>query len=191
MIHNFTSQAAFSLLSRGHVTVTTEKERAVNVRQSVVEDVDLLIDMWRRLSARTIQLRYCAPRSHIPEATARDEMERMLNSDPDVAATLIGTVDEAEASRAVSIVQLVQSPDDRSVAEIAIVVRDDYQREGLGRALCQLVKQVALARGIKTLQVHTLPENHAVMRLVRSMGVRFTAETRRGETEIMLPLIDG
>src|SRR5690349_16612097 len=190
MIHHFTAQSGLNLLSRGHVTVTTDKRRPVNIRQSAAEDLDLLLEMWRRLSARTLQLRYGAPRAHIPETTVRDEVERMLNSDPDIAATLIGTVDEAEASRAVSIVQLVQSPDDRSVAEIAIVVRDDYQREGLGRALCQLVKQVALARGIKTLQVHTLPENHAVMRLVRSMGARFTAETRRGETEIVLPLID-
>jgi RimJ/RimL family protein N-acetyltransferase len=190
MIHHFTAQAALNLLSQGNVTVTTDKRRAVNIRQSAAADLDLLIDMWRRLSARTLQLRYGAPRAHIPETTVRSEMERMLNSDPDMAATLIGTVDEAEASRAVSIVQLVQSPDDRSVAEIAIVVRDDYQREGLGRALCQLVKQVAQARGVKTLRIHTLPENHAVMRLVRSMGVRFTAETRRGETEIMLPLLD-
>jgi len=118
----------------------------------------------------------------------RNEMERMLNSDPDIAATLIGTVDEAEASRAVSVVQLIQYPDDRSVAEIAIVVRDDYQREGLGRALSQLVRQVALARGVRTLRLHTLAENQAIMRLIRSLGAPFTAETRRGETTVVIHL---
>ena len=165
MIHNFTSHAAFNLLSRGNVTVTTDKRRAVNIRQSAAADLDLLIDMWRRLSARTLQLRYGAPRAHIPETVVRNEMERMLNSDPDVAATLIGTVDEAEASRAVSVVQLIQYPDDRSVAEIAIVVRDDYQREGLGRALCQLVKHVAVARGVR------IPTRLCPFFLVRGCGV--------------------
>jgi RimJ/RimL family protein N-acetyltransferase len=190
MIEGLRPQTTFGLLGQAGVTLTTQKRRAVTVRQGISEDADLLIDMWRRLSARTVQLRFGRPKANIHEEVFRNEMAHVLNSDPRTATTLIGMVDDSDGSSAVSLVQIVQHPDDRSLAEIAIVVRDDYQREGLGRALCGLIKQVALLRGIRTLQIHTLAENIAVMRLIRGLGMRFTAQTIRGETEILLPLAD-
>jgi GNAT superfamily N-acetyltransferase len=96
--------------------------------------------------------------------------------------------EESGVRRAVSLVQLVKDPDDRSAAEVAIVVRDDYQREGLGRALSRLTGLLAPARGVRTLRIHTLAENQAIMRLIRGFGVPFSAETRRGETTVIIPV---
>ena len=47
---------------------------------------------------------------------------------------------------------------------------------------------VASARGVRWLRAYTLAENQAVMRLIRSLGVPYTAETRRGETTVLLTL---
>jgi RimJ/RimL family protein N-acetyltransferase len=185
--HDFTPNVALGLLGRG-ITLTTDRQRDVTVRQGEAADADLVWDMHRRLSERTIWLRYGAPKHLLPEAKLRDDVACMLGADPQLNTTLIGTVEEGGARSAVSLVQLAQYPAERSAAEIAIVVRDDYQREGLGRALSRLMRFVALGRGVRTLRIHTLAENQAIMRLIRGFGAPFTAETRRGETTVVLPV---
>jgi RimJ/RimL family protein N-acetyltransferase len=188
MAHSFTSQVAFQLFGRGGVTVTTDRMRDVYVRQASVEDTDLVWDMHCRLSEGTIRLRYGAPKHLLPEPKLRLEMDRMLGGEPQRTTTLVGTVEEGGARCAVSLVQLVQYAHDRTTAEIAMVVRDDYQREGLGRSLSRLTRFVALARGVRTLEINTLVENQAIKRLIRGFSAPYIAQTRRGETTITLAL---
>jgi GNAT superfamily N-acetyltransferase len=188
MASTFTPHAALSLLGQDSVTVTTDKRRSVTVRRGGSADSELVWDMHCRLSERTIHLRYGAPKQLFPEAKLRGDMARMLDDDPQLGTTLIGTVDENGARRAVSLVQLVHAPDDQSVAEVAIVVRDDYQREGLGRALGRLLGPVAQARGVRSLRLYTLAENQAIVRLVKGFGIPYWSETRYGETTIVIPI---
>jgi RimJ/RimL family protein N-acetyltransferase len=188
LVHSLTPQAALGLIAGGGITLTTERQRDVAVRRGGAEDAELLWEMHCRLSERTIRLRYGAPKHLYPAPALRDQMQRMLGAEASMAATLIGTVEDGASHAAVSLVQLVHDPADPSTAEIAIVVRDDYQREGLGRALSRLVRYVAQARGVRRLCINALAENRAIMRLVRGSGVPYIAETLRGETTIFMPL---
>lgn len=183
-----TADTALSLGWRAGFTLTTDKNRTVTVRPGGAADGDLVWEMHRRLSNRTIWLRYGAPKQLMPEATLRAGMADMLGADPRLSTTLVGTVVEGGALCAVSLAQIVHDPRDRTAAEVAIVVRDDYQREGLGRRLSRLMRAVALARGVRAFHVHALAENQAVVRLIRGLGVPYTVETRRGETTAIIPL---
>ena len=188
LAHNSTPDVALSLGGRAGVALTTDKNRTVMVRLGSDADGELVWEMHRRLSERTIRLRYGAPKQLFPEATLRAGMADMLGGDPRLSATLIGMVAEGGALSAVSLVQIVHDPRERTAAEVAIVVRDDYQREGLGRRLSRLMRAVALSRGVRTFHVHALAENQAIMRLIRGLGVPYSAETRRGETTAIVPL---
>ena len=53
--------------------------------------------------------------------------------------------------------------------------------------LC-LAAEVAVTRGIRTLQILTLAENKVVQWLVRSMGVPYKAEVRHGEVTMLIHL---
>jgi len=183
-----TPQTALRLLGRDGITLTTDRQRAVLVRQGGAEDVELIWDMHSQLSERSIRLRYGAPKHLYPVPFLRDQMRQMLSGGASVVATLVASVEDGRSRAAVSLVQLVHDAADRSTAEVAIVIRDDYQREGLGRALIRLIRLVAQARGVQRLRINTLAENQAVMKLVRSFGTPYTAETRRGETTIMVPI---
>jgi len=176
------------LFDNGCVAVTTDKQRAVMIRPGASRDAELVSHMYRHLSKRSIQLRYGAPWQQLPEELIRDEMARMLDGDPRLTATLIGTIGSGAASSVVSVAELVQSPSDRTTAEIALLVRDDYQREGLGRMLSRMIHEVALARGVRLLRIYLQAENVAIMRLIRSLSVRYSAETRRGETTVLIPV---
>ena len=168
------------------VTVTTDRQRSVVIRPGVALDADMLTRMYQRLSARTIRLRYGAPWPQLPEAVLHSELARMLEGDREHVATLIGTI--GAGSDAVSVAELVQSASDRTVGEIALLVRDDYQREGLGRALCRMIYDVARARGVRLLRLYLQAENVAIMRLIRGMGVRYSAERSRGEITVEIPV---
>jgi GNAT superfamily N-acetyltransferase len=189
-IAHFTPQLTRSLFDNGSVTVTTNKQRAVMIRPGAALDAALVSQMYRGLSERSLRLRYGAPWQQLPEELIRDEMARMLDGDPRLTATLIGTIGAGPASSAVSVAELVQSPSDRTTAEVALLVRDDYQREGLGRMLGRMIHEVALARGVRLLRIYLQVENVAIMRLIRSLGTRYSAETRRGETTVLIPVED-
>jgi hypothetical protein len=51
-----------------------------------------------------------------------------------------------------------------------------------------MLYEIALTRGVRLLRAYLLAENVAIVRLIRGMGVRYSAETRRGETTILIPV---
>ncbi len=105
-------------------------------------------------------------------------------------AALIATVPEEGQERAVGVARMVRGSDDQAMAEVALVVRDDFQGEGLGTVLFDLLLQVALVQGIKRLCAVTLAENGAMRQLVRKAGLPCTSHTRLGETTMIIELSD-
>jgi RimJ/RimL family protein N-acetyltransferase len=173
-----------SPFANGELIVTTKTGRAVTARPLDREDASLLVDLFTRLSERTRRLRFSKPRS--TAELVWHEATRLTNSDPQADTTLVGVVREEGEDRAVALVQIVHVG--ATIAEIAAVVRDDYQNEGLGKAICRLAAQVAMARGVRTLEILTQAENKAVQWLVRGTGLAYTSEMRRGEVTIFLHL---
>ena len=169
-IAHVTPRLACGLFDTGYVTVTTDKQRAILVRPGVAHDAEMLGRMYRHLSARTIRLRYGAPWQRLPEELIHGEMARILDGDPRLVTTLIGTIGAGAASSAVSVAELVQSPSDRTTAEIALLVHDDYQREGIGRTLGRMIHDIARARGVRLLRLYLQAENVAIIRLIRGHG---------------------
>jgi len=65
------------------------------------------------------------------------------------------------------------------VAEIAIVVRNDWRKLGLGLALIADLERAAVARGIQHLDAYYLSDNHAIEALLARSG--FEVGIRDGE----------
>jgi len=173
-----------AILEYSSSLVTTKTGRTVIARLLGREDTPLLVDLFSRLSERTRRLRFSKLRSD--DEVVWREAKRLVQRDSQADTTLVGIVREDGQDRAVALVQVVRV--DATVAEIAAVVRDDYQNEGLGRAVCRLAIQVAAARGIRTLQILTLAENRVVQWLVRGMGLPYTAQVGYGQITILVQL---
>jgi GNAT superfamily N-acetyltransferase len=73
-------------------------------------------------------------------------------------------------------------------AEVAFVVRDDYQHLGLGHRLLEALADAARARGITTLSAETLFENHDMMSVFRHSGFPITTSISRGEIDVRLAI---
>ena len=173
-----------TFLGQGESRLTTKTGRTVTTRSLGCGDAPLLVELFDRLSERTRRLRFSKPRS--TDEIVWREAARISNCRSQADTTLVGVVQEDGEDRFVAVVQVV--PVGASVAEVAAVVRDDYQNDGVGRAICRLAAEVAMTRGVKTLQILTQAENKVVQWLVRSMGVPYTAEVRHGEVTLLVDL---
>jgi GNAT superfamily N-acetyltransferase len=173
-----------TLLEVGEHIVKTKTGRTIVARLIGDTDAPLLVDLYSRLSERTRWLRFSKP--HGSKELAWREATRLIDRDLLGDTTLVGVVCEEGEERAVALIQIVRVG--ATVAEVAAVVRDDYQNDGIGRALCWLAAQIAAARGIRTLQILTQAENRMVRWLVRSLGADYTAELRHGELTMTVQL---
>lgn len=57
-------------------------------------------------------------------------------------------------------------------AEVSIVVRDDFQRKGIGFELLSYLVYVAQKQGLQIFQANIMPGNQAVLRLIDKLGLR-------------------
>jgi acetyltransferase len=168
------------------IPVITLRRRTLSVRTATPADAPLLADLLACLSDRTSQLRFFRVLKSIEQIWR--EVARVTSSSPRDHAVLLATVAEQGEEHAVAIAELAHDPNNPSVAEFAVVVRDDYQREKVGTMITQMLIQLATLRGVQSMQATMLAENQAVYRLVRGLGIPFTAQTRRGETMVQIGL---
>ena len=174
---------------RDAIPVITMRGRTLTIRSVTPSDAPLLADMLARLSLRSTQLRFFRPLTST-EALWR-EAARVAGGDPRQRVALVATAVEDGTERVTALAELAHNYGELVVAEFAIVVRDDYQQEGLGSMLAQLLVQVALLQGVGTLRAEMLAENRAIRKLVHGLGLPYTAETHWGETTALLTLRQG
>jgi GNAT superfamily N-acetyltransferase len=73
-------------------------------------------------------------------------------------------------------------------AEVAFVIRDDYQHQGLGHLLLDALADAAWRRGITDLLAETLFTNHDMMSVFRHSGFPMTSSIMGGEIAVRLSI---
>ena len=71
-----------------------------------------------------------------------------------------------------------------TAAEVAFLVRDDYQHLGLGHRLLESLAHAAWARGVTTFSAETLATNRAMMSVFQHSGFHVTSTTSSGEISV-------
>jgi len=159
----------------------------VAVRQALAADTLLLAELLGQLSARALHLRYMRSGCFSAEAIW-SEAVRMTREHPLDHTTLVATIRPNEYDEPVAVAELVRDGQTSTVGEIALVVRDDEQRQGIGSSLLRQLVRVAQRRGITSLSASMLAENSAMLRLILTLGLPYTATTRYGETQVLVSL---
>lgn len=165
--------------------VTTRRGRDVHIRHIRPADAPLLEDLFERLSPETRRLRFMMPVGDPPADRVRAEARRLADVRGRDEDALVATAREGEHERIVAVARLCRSA---AAGELAIVVRDDYQGEGLGRVLLDRLIKLARAWGVARVEALTLSENTAMRQLLRTAGLPLASQTSRGETLITLAI---
>jgi RimJ/RimL family protein N-acetyltransferase len=145
-------------------------------------DADALVAFHQRLSPDSIYLRYF---SFHPVLSAA-EVEHLTRVD---YVNRFAFVIEG-ADGLVGVGRYDRFPG-TSTAEVAFIVRDAYQRRGLGQALLTRLAAAARERGVRTFVAETMAANRDMMNVFRESGYPVTAvlddETYRVEIAIAPP----
>jgi GNAT superfamily N-acetyltransferase len=75
-------------------------------------------------------------------------------------------------------------------AEIAFVVRDDWQRRGIGTLLLRRMIEIARARGLRGLAATVLTSNHAMLRIFQRSGLPVESRLDQDVVYLQLALTD-
>ena len=134
-------------------------------------DRDRYVSGIGRASADSIYKRFMTPVTRLTTT----QLAYLLGVDHRDHEALLA-VDE-ESGEAVAVGRFVRSAEAPEVAEAAVLVIDDWQGLGLGKALCRLLAQRARELGIERFEANVLTDNRAMLAVLRSLGEMRTLST--------------
>lgn len=167
---------------RQHLYIPNSTVGPAIMRSFQPEDGLFLPALFAALSEQSIWLRYGLPATCDRSALARREAQRL------VAATAQGQtvlVIVAETGM-LAIAEMLQDHPGGDQAEIALLVRDDVQRRGLGMLLGNTLAALASQRDITTLRAEIQSCNRGVMKMVQKLGVPHHMVTSGGESQLWM-----
>ncbi|TAM11235.1 MAG: GNAT family N-acetyltransferase [Nevskiaceae bacterium] len=135
------------------------------VRAIRPEDEPAVIEMLEHTDPEAIRLRFFHLIRHFTHAMAA----RFSQIDYDRELGLVATDNPADRDAIVALGHLIIS-DDETRAEYAVLVHQDWARQGLGRHLLQRLIEYARRRGVAVVYGEVLAENTAMLGLCRSLG---------------------
>lgn len=166
----------------------TKDGRPVNIRRIQETDTALLVDMYHHLSDETKLLRFHTYTGKLPDERIWKEAMALSHLDPARQVALAAVIQEIDGEHAVGIARFSRATPHDIEAETAIVVRDDYQRVGLGIYLLYKLAQIARSMGIKQLSGWVQAQNKAALMLLQKANLPYTQRTSLGETYLTISI---
>ena len=154
-------------------TVRLRRGEVLNVRPIRAEDEPAMVRFHRTLSEGTVYSRY-AGIMKLDTRTTHERLARICAAEKGREVALVAERPPRGPLPAdiVAVARLVRLPETRE-AEFALVLSDDVQGQGLGRALLARLFEVGGDWGIERLVAHILPDNLRMRRVCKSLGFRF------------------
>jgi RimJ/RimL family protein N-acetyltransferase len=145
----------------------------VAIRAVRPDDKERIVRAFRGLAPRTVYLRFFSYRKEPSE----EELRRITGCDGASEVVLVATVGSGEEEGIVALGQYVRTG---AAAEIAFVVEEDFQRQGIASRLLERLARVAGANGITRFEAVVLPENTPMLQVLRRSGLRMRESLREG-----------
>jgi GNAT superfamily N-acetyltransferase len=163
----------------------TPSRQQINLRLINKEDVGLLVELFHRLSSETKRLRFQLYTERLPEERVWREAINLSDLDPQQHVAVVATIIEGDGEEhAVGIARFARATTNDLEAEVAIVVRDDFQRKGLGRVLLTTLADKARQLGITHLSGWVMVENIHLMKLIKKLEVNVETEIIHGQKKV-------
>jgi diguanylate cyclase (GGDEF)-like protein len=135
-------------------------------------------ELYAHLSPRTRYMRFFSPMPTLPESV----VQLLVRVDYYRSVSLVAESHDGDAAAIVGLGSF-GAVDDRNV-EIALVVRDDWQRQRVGTELVLRVMDAAESRGFRRFLATFRSENVAIRRLVAGVGDVVSARMSGGISEL-------
>jgi acetyltransferase len=160
----------------GHITLSNQRE--LHVRPLQPDEDGPLRALDARLSKQTRYLRFLSPMPAMPDSVLR----LLASVDYRRRLSLIAEFDAGDGTEVVALCSF--GAIDSGTAEVALVVSDEWQHQGIGTALAGRLLEAAEDRGFARFVVHVLSDNAVIRRLLARVGHVVSTRTRSGIAEV-------
>jgi acetyltransferase len=149
----------------------------VTLRPIRPEDEPLMVAFHQTLSDRTVYLRYFYSLS-LDARVAHERLARICFGDYDREMALVAEQKDAQSGeRRILGVGRLSRQHARNEAEVAVLVQDKLQGQGLGAELLKRVIQIARDEKLTRVGAEMLRDNVAMQVIVKKAGFRMKAHT--------------
>jgi acetyltransferase len=152
--------------------------RRVTVRPILPQDAELEQSLVRGLSPEARYNRFFNPLRELPS----ELLARMTQIDYERHVALVAESFVDEAERVVGEARYVLD-EDGGAAEFAVVVADDWRRQGIAARLVRALSQHARASGLARLYGEVLASNRPMLAMLRRLG--FSQRMHPGDARIV------
>ncbi len=136
-----------------------------------LSDEHLMKDFFYSLSDESMYHRFISTRRDMPH----ERLQKFVAIDYTKEMVILATVEDEGKEHVVGLAQyLIDS--ETNVAEVAFVVKDDYQNKGIGKEMLSYLAYIARKKGLHGFTAEVLMENRGMLRLFERAG--FVIEKR-------------
>jgi acetyltransferase len=149
----------------------------LNIRPVRPEDEVMMTHFHQTLSEHSVYMRYFRA-LNLNQRVAHERLTRICFIDYDREMALVATRrDGTRGTREIVGVGRLSKVHGMPEAEFALLIRDDYQGQGLGTELLRRLLQVGRdEKDIARIVAYLLPENRAMKAVCEKLGFRFERE---------------
>ncbi len=138
------------------------------LRPVKISDESILKDFFYALSDKSLYQRFLTIRRHMPH----EELQKHFVVIDYTREMIILAVKRYLGHEVITGVAQYCIDDSALAAEASIVVRDDFQKKGIGFELLSHLVYVAQKQGLHFFQANVMPGNRAVLRLIEKLGLK-------------------
>lgn len=143
-------------------------------------DEEPMRDMFYSLSERSVQHRFFQP----VKSMGHSRVMPMVSIDYRKDMAIVTTIEDLAGERIVAVGRYMRASEEDKMAEVAFLVRDEWQNRGIGRALLQYLIDIAQKHGIKGFVASVLADNKQMMGVFHSCGYKLSTNFQDGIYEV-------
>jgi acyl-CoA hydrolase/RimJ/RimL family protein N-acetyltransferase len=144
---------------------TTKTGLEIFIRPVKISDESLVKDLFYGLSDNSMYRRFISRRKDMPH----ERLQEFVIIDYTREVSIVAIAKEGENEVVVGLGQYNIDPNTHT-AEVAFVVRDDYQNRGIGSELLSYLTYLARKQGLLGFTAEVLVENRPMLHLFEKMG---------------------
>ena len=167
----------------------TRTGRKLNARLLRPDDGPRLVELFDQLSEETRWRRFHTNVNHVSHALVETRGLEMANVDNETEDGAVVATFQDQAGEHIVGVARIARPDgvpNAPEAEVAIVIRDDFQGMGVGSELLRRIVLLAKHMQVKTILAIFQPYNEDAIHLFRALNLPSVVSVNHGTTEMRI-----
>jgi acyl-CoA hydrolase/RimJ/RimL family protein N-acetyltransferase len=138
-------------------------------------DMPLMQDMFYELSQQTVYYRFLSQIRYSPHK----QIQNFVFVDHRREVVIVGTLPEAHGEDIIAMGSYYLD-EETNLAEVAFIVRDDWQRKGIGTFMLRYLTTVARRNGIRGFTAEVLAQNRAMQAVLQKSGCKLDTRLQGG-----------